>query len=84
MPTTTAETPSIDELSDLIRHALTIRGYSHDYVSGYIAAQKIDGCLRPLIQPWQRRSAGNRFRLVIETAPSKKIAPGGYAPPDPA
>lgn len=58
------ETHSVDELRALIMDALTACGFSPDYVTGYVRAQEIDGCLRPGMQPWCARSATARYQLM--------------------
>jgi len=84
MPPNDDPIPSITDLESLIELALDAAGHSPDWIAGFIAAERIDGCLRDTSQIWKRRSAAARFATMLDSAERKKIPRGAAAPGPPA
>jgi len=76
--------PSLADVESLMHRALAAAGNSPDWIAGFIAAEKMDGCLRDSRQFWVRRSAAGRYRTMLGAAERKKIPRGAAAPGPPA
>ena len=65
---------TLDELEILIRLALRARGKDVQWIHGFVAAQKVDGCLRDTPQRWMRTTAAARYRTILLGASKKSAA----------
>lgn len=72
---------TVEDLAELMTHAMKSAGRSDDWIHGYLAAQRFSGWLRPQCPAWIRNSAGVHYALPHadnpQPAPSgRREAPG--------